>query len=201
VSAVNEVVFAGDIFLSASLTGLILSPLVGASVGWNDIRIKQVAAATVVIVGSMAFLAFSWRQIPGGTLLALWGHVAFLVSAATLAQLGRLLRAAFGDQMQAALLGLLAATTLIVLPFALGALVNPLSLRASTWLLAANPLVTIASAAGIDLLHLDLIYRLSPLAHRGVDLPSWTTASSVFAVLGLAGYGVSCFAPQERFRQ
>lgn len=198
-SSVTEIVFAGDIFLSASLTGLVLSPLLGASVVRNDIRVKPVAATSVAIIGSMAFLAFSWRQIPGGALLAFWGHVAFLVSAATLTQLGRLLRAVFGDQMRAALVGLLVAIGITVLPFALGPLVNPLSLRASTWLLAANPLVTVASAAGIDLLHLDVVYRLSPLAHRGVDLPSWTTACSVFAVLGLAGYGVSLFAPQERF--
>jgi hypothetical protein len=61
-----------------------------------------------------------------------------------------------------------------------------------------NPLVAASSAAGIDLLHLDTFYRTSPLAHRGVAIPAWTTSCVVYAVVGLAAYGASRIRPWSR---
>ena len=182
------IVTAGDLFLAATLAALLLAPLVGAAGGW---RTRHLAVVAVVFLSSTVALALTWRHVPGGVLAAASGHAALLVSALSLVCLGGALRVAFREELSAGLAGLLFAGAITIGPFASGPLMNDLPLNASAWLLASNPLVTIAAAAGIDLLHLDLIYRLSPLAHRGVALPAWTTVCTGYAVLGLAGYGVS----------
>ncbi len=175
----------------AALVGLLLAPVAGAAGGWSAIGRRVRVAMTLVFLSSAALLMISWRAIPGGIAAAASGHAAFLVSAACLVAWGRVGRPSVGSELTTGLTGLLAATALTIGPFALGPLMSDLPLGAYNWMLLANPLVTVSSAAGIDLLHLDLLYRLSPLAHRGVALPAWTTACSGYAVLGLAGYGVS----------
>lgn len=184
-------VVAGDLFLVAALVGLLLAPLVGAAGGWRNLARPVSLVATLTLVGTFALLALAWRQIPGGMLAAASGHAALLVAAFSLAELGGVIRRATGEPLLAGLVGLLMSAVLTVGPFALGPLIGDLPLGAYNGLLFVNPLITVATATGIDFLHLDLIYRSSPLAHRGVALPAWTSACIGYAVLGLASYGVS----------
>ncbi|HUK37131.1 MAG TPA: hypothetical protein VLV86_24615 [Vicinamibacterales bacterium] len=54
--------------------------------------------------------------------------------------------------------------------------------------LAASPIVATASAANIDVLRGDLLYRFSPIAHRAFDYPSWTTACLIYAALAAIAF-------------
>lgn len=158
--------------------------------------IRRVAAVGVLLLaGSLAFLALTWRHIPGGPLAAAAGHLALAVSFGALAACGRLSRRLFQDRLAAAMTALSAGAIIVAGIFAMAPLTENLSPATSRWLLFADPLVTVTSAAGIDLLHLDTIYRTSPLAHRGVELPAWTTACAVYALVGLAAYGASRLRP------
>ena len=179
--------------MGIALVALIAAPLVGNHGGWPRLPRPITAAAGLLIVASFSILAFSWRGIPGGVTAALLGHAALIVSVVSLAELGRLARAVAADQLTGALVALSIGTMLVIGIFAAGPLAGALSARASAFALTANPLVAVTSAAGIDLLHLDTIYRTSPLAHRGVALPAWTTACVAYAVVGLAAHGVSRF--------
>ncbi len=184
-------VFAGDAFLIASLAALLSAPLAGVIA--ERPRSARVAYLTVALLAVFLALGLgvSWRGIAGGVRAAVSGALALAVSIALMIQLGRLARTAISDALSAALAGLMVAAAVTIGPFAAGPLLENLSPAQSRWLLTFNPLVTIASAAGIDLLHLDTIYRTSPLAHRGVALPAWTTACAVYAAVGLAANGVS----------
>ena len=190
-------VTAGNVFLAVSLGGLVVSPFIGAAGGWAAIPRALCAALAMVFLASLMGLMFAWRAIPGGLTAALTGHVAFLVSALSAIEITRLSRSALSSDMAAGLAGVVTAIGLSIGPFALGPLLRDGSLSLYGWILFANPLVTIASAAGIDLLHVDVIYQLSPLAHRGVALPAWMAACSTYAVLGLAGFGVSSLRPRS----
>ena len=184
-------VAAGDIFLATALTIVLLSPIAGAAGGWQRVSRVPRGAVALGLVVTFGLLFISWRQLPGGRLAALSGHAALLVAAFALTELGRTTRALVRDPLAAGLIGWLIAMAVTLGPFALGPLMGDLPLGAYNWMLLANPLVTVATASGIDFLHLDLIYRSSPLAHRGVVLPAWTTASVVYAFLGGALFGVS----------
>jgi hypothetical protein len=188
-------VFASNVFLAIAITLLIASPVIGLCGGWRRAPAGILFAFGATTLASFALLAFSWRRITGGISAAALGHLALIVSICALAEVGRLTRLVFSDRLAAAMASLLASTIIVAGIFAMAPLTENISSAASRWLLFANPLVAVTSAAGIDLLHLDTIYRTSPLAHRGVVLPAWTTACAVYAVVGLAAYGASRIRP------
>lgn len=186
-------VAAGDFFVAAAVVSLVAAPLVGSA-----LRIRRAAfiAGTLAIL-SFAFLAFCWRGIAGGPLAALAGHAALIISVTALAGIGRAARAFFSDRVAAAMASLVVSVLVVAGIFAMAPLTANLSPAATKWLLFANPLVSVTSAAGIDLLHIDTIYRTSPLAHRGVVLPAWTTACAVYAAAGLAMFGAARIRPRS----
>lgn len=177
--------------MAIAVFALVAAPLVGNHGGWRKLPRAIAIGAALLFVISVSILMFSWRGIPGGIAAAAFGHAALAIAVLSLAELGRVIRASVADRLAGAMLALSTGALLVVGIFAVGPLAGALSTRASVFALAANPLVAVTSAAGIDLLHLDAIYRTSPLAHRGVALPAWTTACVVYAVVGLAAHGVS----------
>ena len=188
-------VLSSDVFIAVAVAALVAAPFVGVCGGWRALRAPAIGAIALVLLGSLVLLAASWRGIPGGIRAAFFGHAALIVSAAALAEIGRVARVLFRDPLAAAMAGLVAGVVLVVGIFALAPLTENASPSLSAALLFANPLVAVTSAAGIDLLHLDTFYRTSPLAHRGVAVPAWTTACVVYAVVGLAAFGASRIRP------
>lgn len=184
-------VAASNVFICVAVGGLLCAPLAGIAGGWRALPFVISATISATLLASFVLLAFSWRGIPGGIRFAALGHFALLVSIAALAEVGRVARALFADRLAAALAGLCVTVILVAGIFALAPVTQHVSVALSYWLLLANPLIAVTSAAGIDLLHLDTIYRTSPLAHRGVVLPAWTTACAVYAFAGVAAFGAS----------
>jgi hypothetical protein len=184
-------VAGSNAFMAIALIALLAAPVVGNHGGWRQLPRSVAFAALMLLVFSFSLLAFSWRGIPGGITAAVFGHIALIISVAALAQAGKLIRLFVADPLTGALVALVASTLVVLGIFAVGPLAGRLSASATAVALFANPLVAITSAAGIDLLHLEAIYRTSPLAHRGVALPAWTTSSAVYAVVGLAAYGTA----------
>lgn len=190
-------VAGSNAFMAIAVIALLAAPLVGNHGGWRQLPRSVALSAALLLVFSFSLLSFSWRGIPGGVTAALLGHVALIISVATLAQAGKLIRLFVADRLSGGLIALAASTLVVLGIFVVGPLAGRLSASATAVALFANPLVAITSAAGIDLLHLDAIYRTSPLAHRGVALPAWTSASAVYAVVGLAAYGTSRIRPRS----
>jgi hypothetical protein len=106
-----------------------------------------------------------------------------------LAALGAVCASSFSDPLDAAgcalaLALVVAAGVLVVGPAAAGAPTGVINAA-----LLASPVVAIASAADIDILRGDVLYRLSPLAHIRFDYPAWQTAFGIYVTVGFA-----CFA-------
>ena len=67
--------------------------------------------------------------------------------------------------------------------FAAGPLAANLPTPVVNAALMASPIVSAASAADVDLLRTDLLYRISPLAHGRFDYPSWFAPLAVYGTL------------------
>ena len=190
-------VAGSNAFMGAALVSLMAAPIVGAAGGWRVLPLFARVTLAIGFAASLALLGFSWRAIPSGLTAALFGHLALIVSVAALVELGRAVRVLIADPLSAAMAGVSIGVLVVIGVFAVGPLTADLSSTQAAALLLLNPLVAVTSAAGIDLLHLDTIYRTSPLAHRGVALPAWTTACVVYATTGLAAHGVSRLRPRS----
>jgi hypothetical protein len=184
-------VFASNVLIAVAMAMLTAAPIVGAAGGWQVLPRSIAAAFAISLFSSFALLAFSWRTIPGGIRAAAYGHGALIVAFAALVEVGFITRKILADRLHAAMAALGVGVLLVAGIFAMAPLTEEISPALAQALLLANPLVAVTSAAGIDLLHLDTIYRTSPLAHRGVAVPAWTTACAVYAVVGLAAFGAS----------
>jgi len=188
-------IVASNEFIWLSAVALITAPLAGVLGGWRALSKVAIAAIGVIALVSLVVLTASWRAIPGGTRAALSGYGVLIIAVAALVEVGRVVRTFFADRLTAAMAGFGAGVLLVAGIFALAPLTREVSSTHGRWLLLSNPLVAVTSAAGIDLMHIDTIYRTSPLAHRGVAVPAWTTACLVYAVVGLAAIGASRIRP------
>jgi hypothetical protein len=109
----------------------------------------------------------------------LWG------STFALGTIGAMCALYFFDPLDAAGCALGLALVVTTGAIAIGPLALDLPTAVVDAALVASPLVAVASAADIDILRGDVMYRLSPIAHARFDYPSWETAFglSIAAVL------------------
>ena len=157
----------------------------------------QLGAGVLLFTVVSAVLSLGWRFGQGDALSSVArSHVTLAASAAALTAWGALCAAWFRNPLDAAgaslLTTLLATVGLLISGTIAGDL--PRSLVAAG--LTASPLVAVAAAGQIDLLHSDLLYQISPLAHIQVDYPTWTLATGCY--LAAAGVFMVAFAATNR---
>ena len=164
---------------------VVAAPLSGVALATRRFR----GALLAVVLFGLALL------ISAGWTMALWNWSSaaarsILVSHATLAVIGLALAALGGwfgstlrDPLDAAAFSSSMALVAAVGLFATG----PLAADLPTWIvnaaLSASPIVSVASAADVDLLRTDLLYRLSPLAHRQFEYPTWYSPMLCYGTL------------------
>lgn len=138
-----------------------------------------------LMTATSALIAFTIRApIDANTLLL--SHVMLWAAALALATLGAVCAPMFEEPLDAAACAIgvaLAATT----PVFVG---GPALDSIPRWLvnasLVANPIVATAASANIDLFRMDLLYRLSPLAHGHVEYPAATTTLAAYVLIAAA---------------
>jgi hypothetical protein len=141
------------------------------------------AISAVLTIASRAWVAEAVRT-------ALISHATLAVTGFALAALGAWLGSALRDPLDAAALSTGAAIAAALGLFALGPLGADLPTTIVNAALAASPIVANASAANVDLLRTDLLYRISPLAHGRFDYPTWYAALALYGavlLISLAG--------------
>jgi len=67
-------------------------------------------------------------------------------------------------------------------------------------LLAANPLVAMAGAAGFDLLRTDLLYRITPVAQRFFEYPSWGFTALLYSIIALICWSAAAIVHSREAR-
>ena len=60
--------------------------------------------------------------------------------------------------------------------------------------LLASPVMTVATAAHVDLVRTDIWYQVSPLAHVRLEYPAWGTVCAWYLVAGCAGFVATAIA-------
>ena len=176
-------VFA-DALLATAAIATLAAPLAGVALARRTASTaafgRQLGALVLTFVAMSAVLGFLGSAVPGGIGPLLKAHAALGAGCLALGALGGFCALVFRDTLDAAAASLsvavlLGAGVLLGGP-AIGDLPRPLIDGA----LLASPLVTTASAAGIDILRTDVLYRVSPLAHIGSEYSEWYAASAVY---------------------
>lgn len=148
--------------------------------------------ATVFIAASFLVVAvMAGRAAPGVWLPA---HGLLVVTSAAVLAARALADRVWPHPLDAAGLTLTAVVAVLVGALAPGPALPPVPVWLIDALLRVNPVVAVTAAAGVDLLHSDLFYRLAPVAHWQFDYPGtgesvalFGGAAAVMAVLSRIG--------------
>ena len=173
-----------DGFLLCAAILPILAPALGASLaGRRDARqlvFTLVLATALASIVSAALMLTLLSSIPGSMAAAARAHATLLSALVALALIGAWAAMLCRNPLDAAGITVTASVALTVGVLLLGPLTGDLAPWLVRGLLQVSPLVTSASAAGIDLYRTETMYQLSPLASLGFAYPSWSLACAMY---------------------
>lgn len=165
------------------------APASGTPASWS--RHASPLLVFLLLSGLLSFITMAAE--PGGARRVVAAHAVLAAAAVAWCGLGACLARARWHALDAAAVSLLLASAALVGVLVAGPSVQTWSSRAVSVGLLASPLVSTAAAADIDLVRLDLFYRLSPLAHLGFEYPALPVA-----VASYLGCALLCWAPVLR---
>jgi len=167
-----------DALLLEVLLLLVAAPLAGVALRGQPARLLLAAAVTTGV--SALGLLIGWHALPGVFTLVGASHASLFSAALLLAALGAWAASRWRDPLDAAAISIGAILIVTIGPLLAGPLTAAASARVVNALLAINPLVSTAAGADIDVLRMDVLYQLSPIAHRQFDYPSWPISAGLF---------------------
>ena len=144
----------------------------------------RIVGAVLLLTAVSGVLTFAWTAgRDDATLFVARSHLTLAAVALALGAWGALCGAWFRDQLDAAAVSfvvpLIAAVGLLVGGASVADFPRPVVAVA----LAASPIVAVASAAHVDIVRMDLLYQISPLAHMQMDYPQWYSASGGYLAI------------------
>jgi hypothetical protein len=185
---------AADALLANAAIAMLLGPLCGVAIATRDVRgdapprlgdlrhaLARLAAAAALFAGASAVVtATGFGLSVDGLLRTATANVTLGAGALAAAAVGACAAWRLRDPLDAVAVSTLAVAAASMGVLVAGPLVEDLSHASTNAALLASPLIATAAAAGIDVLRTDLLYQLSPLAHRRFDYPSWQAASGLY---------------------
>jgi hypothetical protein len=182
---------AGCATIAAPVAGVAVAAAKRSLLSAHDGRLDVRRTTWPLIVAALLFamvsalLTFGWSiGREDATAFVATSHATLIAVALALAAWGAFCGGCFRDPLDAAAVSLIVVLMAAVGLFVAGASVADVPRQLVALALTANPLVVIAAAANIDIVRMDLLYQISPLAHTQVDYPAWHIASVWY--LGLA---------------
>lgn len=184
-----------DALLYTAICVVIAAPIAGVAVTSN----RRLLIAIVVFCAMSTAFTLARLGLAADTLRFVATSHAVLASATlALAGLGAWLGSVLREPLDAAALALIIALTaaygVLVAGAPVGAL-SPLMLKAA---LLASPVMSVASAAHVDLVRSDIWYQISPLAHVHLEYPAWTTICGSYLLAGGAGFAATMWCRPGR---
>ena len=171
------------------MIALVAAPLVGVAFGvsWR--------IATVILAGAtcslLAHLAAAGLSIDWLRPIFL-AHTISTAAVIALVAVGAFYRTVFRHVLDAAACALATAFIVGFGVFVIGPAAIALPAAFLDVALLANPLVATAAAADVDLFRGDILYHLSPIAHRQFNYPAWQSAAGLyFLIAAAAWYGAA----------
>jgi hypothetical protein len=163
---------------------VVAAPLCGVALAARRLRGAALAAAifaaALTVSALWTILTLGWSAA-GGRVFVSYATVGTIGFA--LAALGAWFGSVWRDPLDAAAFSVGLAVLAAFGVFAAGPLAANLPTPIVNAALIASPIVSAASAADVDLLRTDLLYRISPLAHGRFDYPAWFTPLIVYGTL------------------
>ena len=174
-----------DALLYSAVCVVVAAPVAGVAVSSN----RRLLIATAVFCASSAALTLARLGLDADTLRFVATSHAVLASATlALAGLGAWLGAVLRDPLDAAAIAVTCAVSAAYGVLVGGAPVGELSPPMLKAALLASPVMSVASAAHVDLVRSDIWYQISPLAHVHLDYPAWATVCGSYLAAGSAGF-------------
>jgi hypothetical protein len=185
-----------EALLAESMAVVIAGPILGVFAATRAARLASspkniaqrlaVGAAIFALAAAAASLVVA-RSGDAGALVA--SHVTLAIAALTVSSMGAAAGLYFDHPLDATACALAVSLTAGCGVLVTGPLVDAAPLAIVNSALLASPIVATASAADIDVLRGDLLYRFSPIAHSQFAYPAWQLACGTYAVVAAA-----CFA-------
>ena len=197
---------AADALLYTGACAIVAAPVAGAAVAAarrslpadRDTASAALGTAWPLIVavllfaGVSALLTFGWTAgREDAAAFVARSHVTLVAVALALSAWGAFCGASFRDPLDAAAVSLLVTLVAAGGLLVAGAVVADMPQRMLGLGLAASPLVVIASAARIDIVRMDLLYQISPLAHMQMTYPAWHSAAVAYLALAFTGFAAA----------
>ncbi|HEV8398031.1 MAG TPA: hypothetical protein VGQ37_27335 [Vicinamibacterales bacterium] len=175
----------------SAVCAVVAAPLAGVAVGsW-----RRLAIATALFCGVSAALTLARLGVSADSLqFTATSHAVLACATLALAALGALLARAFRNPLDAAALAVGIALTAAYGVLVAGAPVGGLSTGVLKAALLASPVITVATAAHLDLVRTDIWYQVSPLAHVQLEYPAWTAACGWYLAAGCVGFVATAIA-------
>jgi hypothetical protein len=174
-----------DALLYTAVCVVVAAPLAGVAVTST----RRVLIAIAVFCAMSAALTLARLGLDADTLRFVATSHAVLASATVaLAALGAWLGSVLGDPLDAAGIALAIAVTAAYGVLVAGAPVGELPPPMLKAALLASPVMSVATAAHVDLVRSDIWYQVSPLAHVHLEYPAWTTVCGSYLAAGGVGF-------------
>ena len=182
-----------DALLYSAVCIVVAAPLAGVAVAAGRPRAgttaTRLAIATALFAAVSAALTAARLGLDAEALrLVATSHAVLASATLALAALGAWLGTLFRDPLDAAAVAFTSALAAAYGVLVAGAAVGELPLPMLTAALLASPVMTVATAAHVDLVRADIWYQISPLAHVRLEYPAWSTVCGSYLLAGGAGF-------------
>ena len=174
-----------DALLYTAVCVVVAAPIAGVAVT----SIRRLLIATAVFCAASAALSLARLGVDAETLRFVAAAHAVLASATlAMAGLGAWLGSVLRDPLDAAAVALTLSLTAAYGVLVAGAPVGGMSPAVLKAALLASPVMSVATAAHVDLVRSDIWYQISPLAHVHLEYPAWTTVCGSYLAAGGVGF-------------
>lgn len=173
---------------------VVAAALAGALPAWTKTRCAQALGVVLLWLGLLGgLIAVAGRALsPAGT-----AQVVILSAALAAAACGACFRSSFADVLDAAGCSVVVALTAMFGVLLAGPVAAELPQRLLDTALLTNPIVATASALDLDILRTEILYRVSPIAHRSFAYPTWSAASIAFSAVAAAALAAAALLRRE----
>jgi hypothetical protein len=184
----------GDALVYTAGCVVVAAPLAGVA-SFAGRRQAPIAAAlrltlaTVIFCAVSAALTLARVGVDAGAFgFVATSHLVLACAILALAGMGALVGALFRHPLDAAGVAITIAFTASYGVFVAGAPVGELPPALLKTALLASPVMTVATAAHVDLVRADIWYQISPLAHVRLEYPAWGTVCVSYLLAGCVGF-------------
>ena len=189
--------------LYSAACAVVAAPLAGVAVAVRARGALEITRQIGILTGifcavSAVLTAARLGTEPGAIEFVATSHAVLASATLALAALGALLGSFFRDPLDAAAIGVGLAVTAAFGVLVAGAPVAEMPAPLLKAALLVSPVMTVATAAHVDLVRSDLWYQVSPLAHIRLEYPDWITVCGTYLLAGCAGFFATawCRAPR-----